>query len=125
MPELIDYTIISHKSEYNTRHRGYIEILTSYLDFTSKMGLGNVPYVISRSHPILVILTRLVVTNIPSGALYVSQAPTFDFNNIFPCIQRIMPGITGYLIGQTVLVLDFDGNLAISMVLHTMPSNLH
>jgi hypothetical protein len=50
MPELIDYTIISHKSEYNTWHRGYIEIQTSYFDFTSKMGPGNVPYVISRCH---------------------------------------------------------------------------
>jgi hypothetical protein len=61
-------------------------------------------------HPILVIFTKLVVT---SGALYVSQAPTIDFYNIFPWIQRIRPGITGYLIGQTGLVLGFDGNLAI------------
>jgi hypothetical protein len=35
---MIDYTIISKKSEYNTWHRWYIEILTSYPDSTSKMG---------------------------------------------------------------------------------------
>ena|ERR1700683_5349827 len=41
IPKLIDYTIISQKSEYNTQ---YIKILTSYPDSTSKMGPGNVPY---------------------------------------------------------------------------------
>ena len=50
IPGFMDYTIISQKSEYNKWNRWYIEILTSYPDFTSKMGPGNVPYVICRCH---------------------------------------------------------------------------
>ena len=66
IPKLINYTIISQKSEYNTQ---YIEILTSYPDSTSKMGPGNVPYVICRCCLIssgFGKFTKLAVTKVPS-----------------------------------------------------------